>query len=599
MPDTLKSGIEALSGMDMSGVRVHRNSHKPAALQAHAYAQGSDIHLGPGQENHLPHEAWHVVQQAQGRVRPTTQMAAGVAVNNDKSLEREADAMGAKALSTSDMSAPPPLPTVAHSHMADAPGIHTASRGKAVTSGATSIQLAHKGSKDSPVTKRHVTDCLKEMKLKTIHIAALQKDIPIDVYTVTVYLDTGELTVKVKLEIAPDQHDVQIGGSDLEPALRIGDLTDLDAEQESLTSCLAEAYVRCFHAKNPRDLPARKLPIERDSRTRSSPTSMRDETSEEQKETRLANTSVEAKAKTQTLEKSALTEARFHVEPVTDQNKAEVLAVLKQWDEYASKRLPELETQFRESRTKRDKLKDWDLSGKEAKRIDHYYEKENLDFHKQHKSASQKKKNMDGATNEIKELYKGINSRSGEELAKKFRVARRGNRQIDGVMEGTPGLNTFIANLATNPMNIDPPTDFKPVSGAAQALVASMISGNVTDHNGGFEDVRLFALNNLVKQIYDHFGFRVITEKEEEARRKTKKGELLQQLPPRLSRPPHPKTEEKTAANPKTDWHSLKNMMMAEPEAKAFLKKVVVTQKLIDVPPEVQGWMNKDDSSTQ
>ena len=41
--------------------------------EAHAYTQGSEIHLGAGQERHLPHEAWHVVQQAQGRVRPTLQ----------------------------------------------------------------------------------------------------------------------------------------------------------------------------------------------------------------------------------------------------------------------------------------------------------------------------------------------------------------------------------------------------------------------------------------------------------------------------------------------------------------------------------------------
>lgn len=99
MPDGLKSGIEALSGMDMSDVRVHRNSSEPAQLNALAYAQGNDVHLGPGQEQHLPHEAWHVVQQRQGRVAPTLQMA-GVPVNDDAGLEQEADVMGAKALQT-------------------------------------------------------------------------------------------------------------------------------------------------------------------------------------------------------------------------------------------------------------------------------------------------------------------------------------------------------------------------------------------------------------------------------------------------------------------------------------------------------------------
>jgi|GEM_PF-1990471 hypothetical protein len=97
MPDQLKSGIESLSGYAMDDVKVHYNSAKPATMQAHAYAQGSDIHIAPGQEQHLPHEAWHVVQQKQGRVKATTQLK-GEAINDDPSLEYEADVMGARAL---------------------------------------------------------------------------------------------------------------------------------------------------------------------------------------------------------------------------------------------------------------------------------------------------------------------------------------------------------------------------------------------------------------------------------------------------------------------------------------------------------------------
>jgi Domain of unknown function (DUF4157) len=98
LPDTLKSGLESLSGISMDQVRVHYNSPQPAQLDAFAFAQGADIHVAPRQERHLPHEAWHVVQQAQGRVRPTATMRAGVALNDDKSLEEEADRMGARAL---------------------------------------------------------------------------------------------------------------------------------------------------------------------------------------------------------------------------------------------------------------------------------------------------------------------------------------------------------------------------------------------------------------------------------------------------------------------------------------------------------------------
>lgn len=118
LPDQLKSGIESLSGYAMDDVKVHRNSDKPAQLNAHAYAQGTDIHLASGQEKHLPHEAWHVVQQKQGRVKPTLQMKGnpsilrqaqhnatpmtGVNINDDEGLEKEADVMGAKAAQVSE-----------------------------------------------------------------------------------------------------------------------------------------------------------------------------------------------------------------------------------------------------------------------------------------------------------------------------------------------------------------------------------------------------------------------------------------------------------------------------------------------------------------
>ncbi|MEM9023524.1 MAG: DUF4157 domain-containing protein [Bacteroidota bacterium] len=97
LPDQLRSGLEALSGMDMGDVQVHRNSSKPAQLFAHAYTQQNNIFLGPGQEQHLAHEAWHVVQQRQGRVKATMNLN-GTPVNDNVGLEREADFMGQRAL---------------------------------------------------------------------------------------------------------------------------------------------------------------------------------------------------------------------------------------------------------------------------------------------------------------------------------------------------------------------------------------------------------------------------------------------------------------------------------------------------------------------
>ena len=89
--------IENLSGQDMSDVEVHHNSAEPEKIGALAYAKGAHIHLGPGQDRHLPHEAWHVVQQKQGRVPVNAQFKA-LNGNDDQALEREADKFGELAL---------------------------------------------------------------------------------------------------------------------------------------------------------------------------------------------------------------------------------------------------------------------------------------------------------------------------------------------------------------------------------------------------------------------------------------------------------------------------------------------------------------------
>jgi len=121
LPDGLKSGVESLSGISLDNVKVHYGSAQPAQLNALAYAQGAEIHVAPGQERHLPHEAWHVVQQAQGKVAPTINVD-GVPVNDDERLEHEADSMGAKALAGASPGAAGQLsqtmPELSSSHLA-------------------------------------------------------------------------------------------------------------------------------------------------------------------------------------------------------------------------------------------------------------------------------------------------------------------------------------------------------------------------------------------------------------------------------------------------------------------------------------------------
>lgn len=97
LPDSLRSRFEQLSGQDMSEVEVHYDSDKPQEVDALAFAQGDEIHLAPGQERHLAHEAWHVIQQKRGQVRPTMQLR-GMQMNDDPALEHEADVMAQRAL---------------------------------------------------------------------------------------------------------------------------------------------------------------------------------------------------------------------------------------------------------------------------------------------------------------------------------------------------------------------------------------------------------------------------------------------------------------------------------------------------------------------
>lgn len=93
LPDRLRADVESLSGVSMSGVRVVHDSPLPTDIGARAFARAERIYLAHGEEASLPHEAWHVAQQATGRVRRTSRTADGQAVNDDPRLEKEADAM--------------------------------------------------------------------------------------------------------------------------------------------------------------------------------------------------------------------------------------------------------------------------------------------------------------------------------------------------------------------------------------------------------------------------------------------------------------------------------------------------------------------------
>ncbi|MDR0222463.1 MAG: DUF4157 domain-containing protein [Oscillospiraceae bacterium] len=98
IPDEMKKRFENASGYSFDDVKVHYNSDKPARLRANAYTKGDDVFVAPGQEEHIPHELGHVVQQKKGIVKPT-ESAGGVPVNSDPAMEDNADVMARRAKS--------------------------------------------------------------------------------------------------------------------------------------------------------------------------------------------------------------------------------------------------------------------------------------------------------------------------------------------------------------------------------------------------------------------------------------------------------------------------------------------------------------------
>lgn len=105
LPENVQSQMEDTFQTDFSDVNIHQNSSSAPEVGALAYTQGNDIHFAQGQydpssskgQELIGHELAHVVQQRAGKVQPTTEIG-GMPVNDDRSLENEADQMGRKAV---------------------------------------------------------------------------------------------------------------------------------------------------------------------------------------------------------------------------------------------------------------------------------------------------------------------------------------------------------------------------------------------------------------------------------------------------------------------------------------------------------------------
>ena len=81
----------------MDDVKVHYNSSEPAKVNVYAYAQGNEVHLGAGQEKHLPYELGHVARkQKMMDIKPDSKLN-GQLINTDEKLEKK-HSIGQKAI---------------------------------------------------------------------------------------------------------------------------------------------------------------------------------------------------------------------------------------------------------------------------------------------------------------------------------------------------------------------------------------------------------------------------------------------------------------------------------------------------------------------
>jgi hypothetical protein len=129
LPKAVQAQMEDSLGADFTGVKIVPESAAAPRIRANAFTQAETVHFAPGKydpasaagKELIGHELAHVVQQRQGRVRPSFQ-GQGLAINTDRGLETEADRLG-KAAARGEATPTPASARTGSSGVAAAPVI--------------------------------------------------------------------------------------------------------------------------------------------------------------------------------------------------------------------------------------------------------------------------------------------------------------------------------------------------------------------------------------------------------------------------------------------------------------------------------------------
>lgn len=267
-----------------------------------------------------------------------------------------------------------------------------------------------------------------------------------------------------------------------------------------------------------------------------------------------------------TVGREAQPQQRMEAKFLTRENYSRIHDTLKKWEKYAETQSKLLLAAYSELKEQRDELGD------------DYYSSRQRDFREKFKKVRDRRVHMGGALSECFTICASMTQAylRKEDLGR-F-AALYADEQLQGIVEWKSRDADEIANIAGNPYNIVPAKEGDPVvKGVARALLILTVAQHRAHRaQSTIATIKLDALNNKVKGIYDRYYFRVTSE-----------GRMVERLP----RGTTVADDEKKSKRPKTEWHSTKTMILTDEMAKKLIDETE-PKKWLTAPEELANYLD-------
>jgi hypothetical protein len=259
----------------------------------------------------------------------------------------------------------------------------------------------------------------------------------------------------------------------------------------------------------------------------------------------------------------------LRAEYVTNDNRDQIERTLAAWTAYAKSQREPLRDRYFELKHKREELRA------------QYYERSNEELRKEFKKVNLQRAHMTGAAGECEKVLGNIAEAANRSGGLNRFMALYHEDQLQGIVEWSSTAADYISNIVGNPYNIVP-QDAPVVGGVAKALVLLTVTQYRSEraHSSSRRpgQIELYALNNKVKGIYDHFHFRVVIAGQpvERPSRGQKEKDRLASLRPQ-----------------KTPWHKEYRMAITDEAATELIRKVT-PGKWLTVPENLKRYLDPD-----